>query len=118
VSYRVSLVGKNSGLPVEVENHEEGGTYVLGGVSEATLNITYNYGAVFSLVDADYGGLEERLHGVHAKDSVPWLESMVERLGTQRYRDYWAPTPGNAGYALSILLSWAKANPDALWEVS
>ncbi len=28
---------------------------------------------------------------------------------------YWAPTSGNAGYALNILLGWAKIHPDAVW---
>jgi hypothetical protein len=30
-------------------------------------------------------------------------------LGVECDDDYWKPTPGNAGYALSVLLSWAKA---------
>ena len=29
---------------------------------------------------------------------------------------YWMSTPGNAGYALSILLSWAKQHPEATWK--
>lgn len=31
---------------------------------------------------------------------------------------YWADTPGNAGYALSILLAWARQHPGATWKVS
>ena len=30
-------------------------------------------------------------------------------------KDYWAPTPGNAGYALKILLDWAIMNPDGVF---
>ena len=29
---------------------------------------------------------------------------------------YWASTEGNAGYALSILLGWARMHPDAIWS--
>lgn len=30
---------------------------------------------------------------------------------------YWLATPGNAGYVLSVLLSWAEELKDAVWEV-
>lgn len=116
MSYDVDLV--RNGSIVEVEHHEaEGGTYVLGGTTEASLNITYNYYSAYKIADTDYPGLAEKLDGKRAEETMPWLEAMVEKLGTERYRDYWASTPGNAGYALSILLRWAKQHPDATWEV-
>jgi hypothetical protein len=31
---------------------------------------------------------------------------------------YWKPTPGNAGYALNILLNWALQYPNGKWQIS
>jgi hypothetical protein len=114
VSYWVYLNGPD-GSAVTVKPHEEGGTICVGGEPTATLNVTYNYGepygvAGFSLRD---------LQGKTARDVTPELERVVALLGTRRYKaDYWAPTPGNAGHALNILLGWAKQHPDAMFEVS
>ena len=112
MSYDVYL--KKDGKSVEVERHEEGGTYAIGGITKAELNITYNYSRIYSLV----GFFLRELDGKFAKDVISELEILVRLLGTNLHEDYWAPTPGNAGHALSILLKWAKANPDAVFEVS
>jgi len=110
MSYDISLT--KNGKSVKVESFEEGGTYVLGGSSEADLNITYNYGWFY------YRYLDEKkgirwLYGKKGKDCIKRLKKAIKELGTNKYRDYWAPTPGNAGYALSILLKWAKKNTEA-----
>ena len=34
-----------------------------------------------------------------------------------RRRDYWAPTPGNAGDALNILLEWAREFPKGVFTI-
>jgi hypothetical protein len=99
---------KNS-VVVEVDCHTEGGTYVLGGTSEGVLNVTYNYRNQYHF------GL---LHGERAGDTIESLRDAVNRLGTDRDKNYWAPTPGNAGYACSILLKWARSHPSAVWRVS
>lgn len=100
---------------VEVARHEEGGTYALGGISEAEINITYNYSKQFrEVID---GGLQ-RIHDMPARQAVPILEHAVDMLGTVQSPDYWEATPGNAGYALSILLAWARQHPDAVFRVS
>jgi len=46
------------------------------------------------------------------------LRDAVGELGTEQAEDYWDDTPGNAGHALSILLSWAEENPSATFSVS
>lgn len=113
VSYWVYLM--KDGSVAEVERHEEGGTYQLGGTDDAALNITYNYSDVYQLFDFSIRDLHEK----KAEEVIPKLEELVEKLGTRQYSDdYWAPTPGNAGYALSILLKWAKQHPDGVFEVS
>lgn len=106
---------ESDGVPCKVTAHTEGGTYAVGGTDNASLNVTYNYGEAYRLV----GFSIDSLQGAKAKDVTAALEDAVNKLGTRRYtHDYWAPTPGNAGYALSILLRWAKLYPDAVFHVS
>lgn len=113
MSYDVSLM--RFGQVVEVEHFTEGGTYPLGGTNEAHINITYNYSFFFHhFLDKDHG--LRWLYGKEAQATIERLEEAVKILGTRQYPDYWADTPGNAGYALSILLKWAKQHPDAIWE--
>lgn len=112
MSYWVYLMKDNS--PVRVKPHSGGGTYAAGGIASAELNITYNYSEVYHLFDFSI----KDLHGKTAKDSITQLEGLVKKLGTCRFKDYWAPTPGNAGHALNILLGWAREYPDGVWEVS
>lgn len=120
MSYWVYLSDKLDGEPLPVEHIEgEGGTYALEGTDKAEINITYNYSEAFHAVDPEYPCLKDKLHGQRAADVTPWLEFMVGRLGTRQYKeDYWAPTPGNAGHALNILLGWARQHPDGVFEVS
>lgn len=132
MSYDVSL--EQDGKPVKVDQHEEGGTYALGGIEEASLNITYNYSWFYYRYIDKKEGLRW-LYGKKAKDCIGILELAVEELGTKQYEvqesgfnlmdksthhlkhvDYWAPTPGNAGHALNILLQWAKKYPEAVFS--
>ena len=113
MSYSISLL--KDGKSVEVERHKEGGTYVMGGTIDAELSITYNYSEIYSLFDFTI----RYVNGKTAKDVIDKMQEVVDKLGTDKYkRDYWAPTPGNAGYALLILLQWAKEYPDAVFNVS
>jgi hypothetical protein len=108
MSYWIYL-RNTDGETVEVEPFEDGGTYAIGGTTQAEINVTYNYARHF-----DY----RALHNHKAADTILALESIVKRLGTERDCDYWAPTPGNAGAACARLLAWAKQHPDAIWKVS
>lgn len=106
---------------VEVSPHSEGGTHILGGTMSAELNITYNYGSDFYRALGHlpgYDSFSNWLTGKSGAEAESWLEGAVIILGTDRSSDYWASTPGNAGYALSILLQWAKQYPDAVFRVS
>jgi hypothetical protein len=112
VSYDIQLT--ENGIPVEITNHSEGGTYPIGGTTDANLNITYNYSwFYYMLLDKDFG--IRWIYGKRAQDCIKRLEGAVKKLGVRQYKDYWAPTPGNAGYALSILLTWAKQYPEAIF---
>jgi hypothetical protein len=99
----------------QVENHADGGTYVLGGTTDASLNITYNYGRFYrEHLDKEQG--IRWLYNKKASETIDRLQKAVEDLGTTRDADYWKATPGNAGYALAILLSWARQHPEAVWS--
>ena len=131
MGYDIELVLK--GKVVEVDRHQEGANYCIHGKTEASLNITYNYSFFYyHFLDKEEG--IRWLYGKTAKECIERLEKAVEILGVVEYRQlkpgenifsddennyiyhYWAATPGNAGYALSILLKWVKANPEAIFE--
>jgi len=114
MSWWVSL--NKDGKLVEVKLFEEGGTYCLGGANAADLNITYNYGPYFHICLDKKKGLRW-LDGKKARDAIVRMERAVKELGTDKDNNYWKSTPGNAGYALSTLLKWAKRYPEAIFEV-
>lgn len=119
MSYWVYLCeGDVDGEPFTMpEGHSEGGTYVMGGTDECCMNVTYNYNKQYTRV-FDGASLREAIHGKRASDLLPWLQSAVRSLGDARSGDYWDPSPGNAGHALAILVSWAEAHPDGVFRVS
>jgi hypothetical protein len=112
---------EKNGKTCEVPNHIEGGTYAIGGTTEASLNVTYNYSCFYYwFLDKEQG--LKWLVGKKAKDTIVRLDKAVHILteeagfgGNVYEKDYWACTPGNAGHALKILLSWAKLHPEAIW---
>ena len=116
MSWWVHLVNKKDKTEVKIPLHQEGGTYMLGGNTRAELNITYNYSPFY------YQHLDEKeglrwLNDKKAKDCLKKLEYAVQALGIERSNDYWKPTAGNAGYALSIIAAWAVENPNAIFTV-
>ena len=143
MSYDIYLETED-GVCVSSQHIQEGGTQVMGGTKECHLNITYNYSTLYRLTLDKEKGLRW-LHGKTGRDTIGRLENAVELLGTHQYErcvdncdkcgsrcgygeglsdpmlpenrrsDYWAPTAGNAGHALNILLGWAKENPNGKW---
>ena len=112
MSYDVSL--NRNGHPVTVPRFQEGGTYAVGGSTESSLNITYNYSAVYE----QYGFSLRDLAEMTARDTLCLLTRILSEIGTsERTDNYWDATPGNAGHALAILIGWAAANLDATWQV-
>lgn len=107
MSYDINLVMADGTLAT-VTTHAEGGTFVLGGVDEASLNVTYNYAELFGF---------RALDGQRASATIPEIQEAVDLLGTDTSDDYWDPTPGNVGHALSVLLGWAKQHPNATWRL-
>ena len=104
MSYDVEIQDKE-GVTLSVPKHSEGGTLVVGGTSEACLNITYNYTRLF--IEAGLIGGLSAIDQKTCAESIELLEKAIDYLGVIRDQDYWKATKGNAGYALSILLAWA-----------
>lgn len=124
MSYWVYLEDKDGNV-LQVPPHSEGGTYVQCGTASAELNVTYNYAGQFAKVNLDFHegdpiGRDGKtaIHGKRAGDLIPQLRDAVLALGRHPSSNYWDSTPGNAGYALSILLGWAELHPDGIFRVS
>jgi len=97
------------------EKQTEGSNVCIGGTTDAKCSITFNYSWFFThYLHPD--GLKW-LNDKKAKDCVDRLEKAIKTLGTNQYKDYWADTPGNSGYMLSVLLSWARELPEGIFSL-
>lgn len=90
-------------------HYTRGGTYVVGGTTDPSMNITYNYASYFCAVLGEEG--VRGLYGKTADVIVPILQAAVEELGGPERTDYWDSTPGNAAAALYDLLFIALVVP-------
>ncbi|MEM4271749.1 MAG: hypothetical protein QXD13_01530 [Candidatus Pacearchaeota archaeon] len=82
---------------------------------KAELKIAYNYSKFYQAHLPGKG--IEWLHRKKARETIEKLECAIEKLGTERDKCYFKAAPGNAGFALSILLGWAREHPEATWDV-
>lgn len=116
MSHWVSLLDPVTGTKVLVPRHREGATYALTGLPYASMDIPYNYDRIYTRL-WEGKNLPDKVHGKRAEEMIPLLEAAVMELGVMQSPDYWKPTPGNAGHALSVLLAWAYQHPLAVFEV-
>ena len=114
MSYNVELVYGDE--VATVPSHLEGGILTMGGNPYAEMSVTYNYNAYYSKFLHTKG--LRGLSGLTGRQSIPNLIFAMLHLGTDRDDDYWAKTPGNAGYALKIMLDWARLHPKAVWNIT
>ena len=138
MSYDISLrdpVRKET-IHFDTPHQIRGGTYAVGGTSEAWLNITYNYSrwyykeGVFPDNGEDYRGIRS-IYGLSGADSIPILENAIKALEVMdedlteeeirnyeehNIKGYWLPTRENAIKPLYQLLAMAKMRPDAEWD--
>ena len=131
MSYDISLTDPVTGKVLETEEPHQmrGGTYAVGGTTELSLNVTYNYAPHFRRVfgdenvklggfDKTFGGGEtgiRRLYGKTGAESIPMLKQAIAQLKDDVDENYWEATEGNAKRALSQLLSLAQMRPDGVW---
>ena len=117
MSYDIHLKDPATGEVIEFDEKHSitGGTYAIGGTSEAWLNITWNYSKFYyENIDKERG--IRSLYGKTGAEAMPILEAVIAKLGTERADDYWAETPGNAGAALADLLALCKMAPHGIIE--
>ncbi len=133
MSYDVGFTVDGERVTFDEPHQLAGGTYAVGGTTEAWLNITYNYGAAFYTLFGDNGlrtlynlsAAEVRKRvaaALEQKDTFPMEESPctcnTPWLGRRPFayhdpeRCYWATTRSNVVSALENLLKLAELSPD------
>lgn len=118
MSYDIRLCDPVSKDTIQFESAHRiaGGTYAMGGTSEAWLNITYNYSRFFYAAMGEKG--IRTIYGMTGAESLPILKSAAEQLdlGDKKPHDYWKATPANARAALLGLIAFAEMRPDGIWD--
>ena len=101
----VIRIRRKTGEPVEFRQPHciMGGTYAVGGTTEAWLNITYNYWKIFRRLFGEDG--ITTIYGMNVKDARGILVNAVAQLGdAEPDEDYWKASDGNAKKALAGLV--------------
>lgn len=136
MSYDIYLKNPVTGdtLELDAPHHMRGGTYAVGGTTDAHLNVTYNYAPQFFRVfepldkpratapdwmhkrgdDSQVRGVRT-IYGLTGAESLPVLDRAIAALGDDVDADYWKATDGNAKRALVQLRALAAMRPDGLW---
>lgn len=116
MSYDLDLVDPITKSVLELDNPHQmkGGTYAIGGTTEASLNVTYNYAPHFYRTMGDQG--IRTIYGMTGADSIPLLDTAIRQLSDDVHDDYWKPTEGNAKRALIQLKMLASMRPDGIWQ--
>ena len=89
MSYDIALTDTVTGKVLELESarHMRGGTYQVGGSTEASLNVTYNYSPMFTIAFGDGKGVRS-IYGLTGAASLPVLKSAISNLGSDVDPDY------------------------------
>lgn len=138
MSYDITLnepVTKET-IKFEYKHLITGGTYAVGGTSEAWLNVTYNYAywyykdGVFPEIEGKNRGIRT-IYGMNGAESIPVLKNAIKAMESRtddiseeerkEYEekgatDYWMPTRENAIKPLYQLLAFAQLRPDGVWD--
>jgi hypothetical protein len=115
MSYDIDLTCPETGavLNLEAPHFMRGGTFAVGGTTEASINVTYNYAPHFRRVLGESG--IRSIYGKTAAETIQVLSDAIEQLDADSTDDYWEPTEGNAALALAQLLALAVLRPDGVW---
>ena len=122
MSYDIRIKRKD-GTVVELRDRHAiiGGTYALGGTTEAWLNVTYNYGRIFRRLLGDEG--IRVIYGMNIKDARPILANAAASLGNVGPdADYWKACDGNVRKAIMNLIELTDRalsdypNDEMLWD--
>ena len=111
MSYDVTIVDKSGeAIYVDEPHGINGGTYSPTS-RELWLNITFNYGKIFSREDVFGDGGIKNLIGMTVKDALPVVTNAVSVLKDDYDDDYWAATEGNAKRSLMNLIKILNLAP-------
>jgi len=115
MSYDIYMQHPTTGerLQTEVPHDLKGGSYAVGGTTEAWLNVTYNYANHFYRVLGKKG--IRTIYGMTGRDALPLLESAASQLKDDTDPDYWKATEGNARKALLDLAALARLFPNGVF---
>lgn len=122
MSYDINLLDPITKKVIEINDAHflRGGTYKMGGSTELSLNMTYNYSKFLHKViqpkstPSEYETGIRSLYGMTALEAIPILEAAISKLKSDFDEDYWSPTEGNTKQALNNLLTMCKIRPDAI----
>jgi len=122
MSYDINLLDPITKKVIEINDAHfmRGGTYKMGGSTELSLNMTYNYSEILHKViqpkstPSEYKAGIRSLYGMTALEATPILEAAISNLKDDVVDDYWQPTEGNVKQALNNLLTMCKIRPDAI----
>ena len=122
MSYDIDLIDPITWQVIEIADAHfmRGGTYQLGGSTELSLNMTYNYAEILHKVlqpkstPSEFKSGIRSLYGLTALEATPILEKAISALKDDVSDDYWEPTEGNVKKALIQLLTMCKMRPDAI----
>lgn len=115
MSYDIYLKDSVTGEVLQLDTHHQmrGGTYAIGGTTNAEINITYNYSEIlFNVLDGGIRGLYSKT----GAESIPILIAAIDQLGDDTNADYWASTEGNVKKALKQVLALSQMRPDGVWS--
>ena len=139
MSYDICLNDPVTGETIEFDYPHQirGGTYAIGGTTEAWLSVTYNYSqwyqkdGVFPNQGKNKTGIWS-ISGLSGAESIPVLKTAISALENRNddltseeikdleghgITDYWLPTRKNAIKPLYQLLAFAHMRPDGIWMV-
>jgi len=116
MSYDISLLDPITKETIQLDEPHDlrGGTYALGGTTEAWLNITYNYSKHYFRLFGEKG--IRTIYGMTGKESIPLLYNAILNLKDDATDNYWDATEGNARRALIDLHALAVMRPDGVWD--
>lgn len=117
MSYDIDIVNRKTKKVIELDapHNITGGTFVIGGTTELSFNITFNYS---QHIDKVLEGGIEGLDGKLVEETIPLIEKAILRMrNNDETKNYWDGTEGNARKALVNLLKLAKLGRDGEWAV-
>lgn len=116
MSYDIDLEDPITRSPIKLDapHQMKGGTYAIGGTTDASLNITYNYATHYYKIFGEKG--IRTIYEMTGAESIPVLTKAINLLGNDVSDDYWEATEGNAKMALIQLRALAQMRPDGIWN--